>query len=303
MNDYFSSYHPLVQFFYFFIVIASGMFFLHPIYMFISFSAAFWYSVMLKKEKALKFNILVMLPTMLLLSIINPMFNHAGVTILFYLKNGNPFTLESVIYGIVSGAMLINVFLWFSCHNYVMTSDKLMYLFGKLIPSSSLIFSMVLRFVPLYKTRIQTISHAQKGIGNDVTQGNVIQKAKNGIKILSIMMTWALEASIETADSMKARGYGLKGRTAFSHYTWTKRDAYAISLLIIGSITLVVGQGFQIIHAYYLPKIVYTPIEKQNIWFFFNYFVLCYLPIIINYYDTWLWRWKVRQYNKKGEIG
>ncbi len=37
---------------------------------------------------------------------------------------------------------------WFSCYNKVMTSDKFIYLFGRLIPALSLILSMALRFVP-----------------------------------------------------------------------------------------------------------------------------------------------------------
>ena len=35
------------------------------------------------------------------------------------------------------------------------------------------------------------------------------------ITILSIMVTWCLENAIETADSMKSRGCGLPGRSAF----------------------------------------------------------------------------------------
>ena len=44
--------------------------------------------------------------------------------------------------------------------------------------------------------------------------GSLLQRLKNAITILSIMVTWALENAIETADSMKSRGYGLPGRTA-----------------------------------------------------------------------------------------
>lgn len=82
----------------------------------------------------------------------------------------------------------------------------------------SLILSMVLRFVPKFKNQIVKISNTQKCIGRDVTNGNMLMKAKHGMKILSIMTTWALENSVETADSMKSRGYGLRGRNNFSIY-------------------------------------------------------------------------------------
>ncbi len=114
--------------------------------------------------------------------------------------------------------MLVSVLNWFSCYQVVMTSDKFIYLFGKAIPAMSLILSMVLRFVPKFKNQIVKISNAQKCIGRDVTNGNMLMKAKHGMKILSIMTTWALENSVETADSMKSRGYGLRGRNNFSIY-------------------------------------------------------------------------------------
>ena len=36
---------------------------------------------------------------------------------------------------------------------------------------------------------------------------------------LSIVVTWSMENAIETADSMKARGYGTKKRTASPYLT------------------------------------------------------------------------------------
>ena len=125
-----------------------------------------------------------------------------------------------------------------------MTSDKFIYLFGRIIPGLSLILSMVLRFVPRYTAQIKVISNAQKCVGRDVTQGNVIAKARNGIKILSIMTTWALENAIETADSMRARGYGLPKRTSFSIFRFDNRDkvtfavmAGLIVIVLIGAVT------------------------------------------------------------------
>jgi energy-coupling factor transport system permease protein len=46
--------------------------------------------------------------------------------------------------------MLAAVISWFSCYNAVMTSDKFVYLFGRVIPALSLILSMTLRFVPKF---------------------------------------------------------------------------------------------------------------------------------------------------------
>lgn len=291
----FNEYHPVVQFIYFFSVIFFAMFLWHPYYMIVSLSAAFIYSIMLNGKKALKFNTIYMIPTLLFVASINPLFNHEGVTILFYLKSGNPFTLESIIYGIVSATMLMTVIVWFSCYNTLMTSDKFMYLFGRIIPAASLVFSMALRFVPLYKERIKIISNAQKCIGNDVSQGSLIQRAKNGIKILSIMTTWSLENSIETADSMKARGYGLKGRTAFTNYQMRAKDKCVTGVLSFTAILVMAGIMLGAVKVQYFPRIAYTGLGVKTFIYFISYVLLCYCPIIITAYDEYKWY----QRNKK----
>ena len=290
MINSFENYHPLVNFYYFSFVIVCSMFFMHPIFLIISLTSAFIYSVVLKGRRALKFNILYMLPLMLITALINPAFNHEGVTILFYLKGGNPITLESIVYGMVAATMFISVIVWFSCYNEIMTSDKFIYLWGRIIPSLSLIFSMVLRFVPKYKAQIKVISNAQKAIGRDVTKGNIIRRARNGIKILSIMVTWALENAIETADSMKARGYGLKGRTSFSNFKFSKRDKIVLFLMIVLSLIVIIGVLMQVNRIRYFPRIKIARNTIFTIIVDISYFLFCVMPIILTVIDEIRWK-------------
>lgn len=290
MINSFENYHPLVNFYYFSFVIVCSMFFMHPIFLIISLTSAFIYSVVLKGRRALKFNILYMLPLMLITALINPAFNHEGVTILFYLKGGNPITLESIVYGMVAATMFISVIVWFSCYNEIMTSDKFIYLWGRIIPSLSLIFSMVLRFVPKYKAQIKVISNAQKAIGRDVTKGNIIRRARNGIKILSIMVTWALENAIETADSMKARGYGLKGRTSFSNFKFSKRDKIVLFLMIVLSLIVIIGILMKVNRIRYFPRIKIARNTIFTLIVDISYFLFCVMPIILTVIDEIRWK-------------
>ena len=290
MINSFENYHPLVNFYYFSFVIVCSMFFMHPIFLIISLTSTFIYSVVLKGRRALKFNILYMLPLMLITAFINPAFNHEGVTILFYLKGGNPITLESIVYGIVAATMFISVIVWFSCYNEIMTSDKFIYLWGRIIPSLSLIFSMVLRFVPKYKAQIKVISNAQKAIGRDVTKGNIIRRARNGIKILSIMVTWALENAVETADSMKARGYGLKGRTSFSNFKFSKRDKIVLFLMIVLSLIVIIGVLMKVNRIRYFPRIKIARNTIFTIIVDISYFLFCIMPIILTVIDEIRWK-------------
>ncbi|CAK7056792.1 cobalt transporter [Tissierella sp. P1] len=291
MYDSFSSFHPIVNFLYFLVVLIFSMFFMHPIFQIIALISAITYSMMIKGlRKGIKINIVYMLPMLLFMAFLNPLFNHEGVTILFYLKDGNPITFESILYGIASATMFITVIIWFSCYNAVMTSDKFIYLFGRIIPSLSLIFSMILRFVPRYLEQIKIISNAQKSIGRDLSQGGIIKRAKNGIKILSIMTTWALENSIETADSMRARGYGLSGRTSFSIFSFDNRDKIGVSAIILLVSIILMGafKGENTIK--FFPSIKFSEITEFSIFIYIVYLILCMLPVIINIQEAIRWK-------------
>lgn len=288
MKDTFSTFHPVVNFTYFLAVLLFSMFFMHPVFLGISLVCGLIYSLYLNREKAAKFNFLIMLPSILLLSLINPAFNHEGMTILIYL-NDNPITLESILYGVAAAVMLVSVVIWFSCYNAVMTSDKFIYLFGKVIPALSLIFSMVLRFVPKFKAQVKVISNAQRAVGRDVSNGNLWQKAKHGVKILSILTTWALENAIETADSMKSRGYGLKGRTSFSNFRFDKRDGMAMGMMavLIGIVLAGAALGENTIQ--YFPYILMKEITPFSIAVYLSYFLLLLTPTLFNIWEDIKW--------------
>ena len=290
MKSEFATYHPIINFMYFVLVLVCSMFFMHPLCLLISVSCAFTYSVVLKGKKSVKFTLLYMLPMMIMAALLNPAFNHEGATVLTYLSSGNPLTLESITYGWAAATMLVAVLLWFTCYNVIMTSDKFIYLFGRIIPALSLILSMVLRFVPKFREQIKAISNAQRCVGRDVSNGSIIQRAKHGITILSIMVTWALENSIETADSMKARGYGLPGRTAFSIYRFDKRDKKA--LLVIGGLGLyvIVGALFGGVYFRYFPTMKGVEVSIYSISVFLAYFAMSISPVAIELWEDRKWK-------------
>jgi energy-coupling factor transport system permease protein len=290
MQDTFYGYHPLVNMLYFAAVLLFAMFFTHPVCLAVSLVCAFSYSVYLGGKKTLKFNLMYMLPMLIFAALLNPAFNHQGGTILTYLPSGNPLTLESILYGIAAAVMLITVIAWFSCFNEVMTSDKFVYLFGRIIPALSLILSMALRFVPRFIAQIKVISNAQKCVGRDVSNGSIFSRAKHGIKILSIMVTWALENAIETADSMKGRGYGLPGRSAFSIFRFDKRDGITLTYIAICAAYILLGSLTGGIEWRYFPTAKGTWSSAYTISIFAVYIALCAMPLILNVKEDLKWR-------------
>ena len=162
MKDAFSGYHPLVNTGYFVLVLTVSMICIHPVTQGICLICACWYAIQLKGKAGVMLALKVGLPVMVMAALLNPLFNHAGVTMLWYLPNGNPMTLESILYGWAAGCMLATVLLWFVCVNEVLTSDKLLYLFGRVIPSLALLVSMTLRLIPRFRVQLADITEVQR---------------------------------------------------------------------------------------------------------------------------------------------
>ena len=289
MNE-FKMYHPLVNFSYFAYVLGFACTWMHPLMLASSLVCSFLYMCIINGEQALH-SLAFLLPAMLITAVINPLFNHEGMTILGYLPDGNPLTQESIIYGLCAAASLVSVLCFFMCFSTVMTSDKFMYLFGKIIPSLSLILSMTLRFVPLFSERLKKTVEVQKCIGKGLDEKGVFKKIKNALRILSITVTWALENAIDTADSMKARGYGTGKRTSFSNYRLEKRDIAVLFYILLLGIYVIVGNISGQTDFSFFPVIKSTPITIYSISVFVSYFLLCITPVIIELWEVRKWKY------------
>lgn len=290
MKDSFSQMHPIVNFIFFAFVIGFSMFIMNPVCLLISLLCALVNALYLNGKKAVRLSIMYILPIIILIAIINPVFNHDGITILAYFPWDNPLTFESIIYGFATAALLSSIVLWFSFFNKVMTSDKFIYLFGRIIPSLSLVLSMALRFVPKFIHQFNVVRNSQKCLGRDISDGKLLQRLKNSAKIVSIMITWALENAIETSDSMKSRGHGLKGRTAFSIYNFSKRDIIVLSLIIIVGIILIIMSVFDIAKFRYFPSVKGNLFSTSAIIYYALYFSLMISPLAVNVGEGIKWK-------------
>ncbi|WP_300386360.1 energy-coupling factor transporter transmembrane component T [Clostridium sp.] len=288
LYDSFGEYHPLVNFVYFTTVIIFSMVFQHPILLIISILSSFIYTVMLNGVKGLKFNLYFLLPIFFIVIILNPLFSHEGMTILFYLSN-KPITLESFIYGIVTAMMLVTMVMWFSCYNKVITSEKMIYLFSKTIPSIGLLISMTLSFVPKFKIQLKKIRLSQRNIGRDINSGSLYERIKHGCMIVSILITWALENGVQTADSMRGRGYGLSGRTNFSLYKVDKRDKIALSIMVSLIIICILGYVGGKNAMQFYPYIKIGKIGFADYIIYLAYSILVFFPVIIERREELRW--------------
>ena len=285
--------HPAVNFIYFATVIAGMITFQHPVFLLISFVCAFIYSIKRNGWKALIFNT-VLLPFIAAYAFYYSSYNHFGVTVLQQNMIGNNMTLESLVYGFVLGFVVAGVLIWFSCVYSVFTTDKVVYLFGKVSPRLSLFLAIILRMVPRIKKEAKKINTAQRGIGRGANQGNLFRRLRNSIRILSMLITWTIDSLTVASESMRSRGSTLRGRKAFSIYRFDNRDrAYVVALF--GCLTAVLmAVLLQQTGIIYDPRIMMTPITAMSYLFYAGYAVFCLMPMGLEVWTQYRF-WKARK--------
>ena len=307
MSSGFKGYHPLVNVLFFISIIAFGMLLRHPVYLVISFISSTAYYLKLSGKDGRKTVFRFLLPMLLFVVIINSFFDHYGVTTLFILPSGNNFTFEALVMGIVSGITVVSVIQWFFCCNEVVTEDKFMHIFGRILPKGALVVSMILRFVPLYRRRYKEISQARKCMGLNGTD-SFICKMKNTFKNIGILVSWSFENAIETADSMKARGYGLKGRTYYSRFQWHTGDTLALILLVLFDALIIFGLVSNSAYCIYNPYVIINQPSEIGTTYIINelnltinpfgflsiisliaFTLLCFLPLTIDLKEDIKW--------------
>lgn len=228
-------------------------------------------------------SLLLNLAIPLVSALIGPLMNHNGSTVLFVM-NDNPVMLEAVIAGAATGIGITAVLNWFRVFSYLMTSDKLLYLFGGLSPKLALILSMVLRYIPLFGAQTKRVYLTQKGLGV-FREEDLPDRLRGGGRVFSVMVTWALENGVITADSMEARGYGTGRRSFFRRYRFRAGDTrfLAAIVLLFGSVCLGIARfgGYS-----YYPVFRAEPSYPACA----CYAVLCLLPTLIRMGDVIRWR-------------
>ena len=275
-------YHPLLEILYFAAAISFSVLFLHSVCLALSLLFGLWHMVLLGLAKKLSW----ILPLALVGALLNPLINHEGATILAYFPNGNPLTAESIWYGLAAACMLAGVLCHSVCASHVITSDKLMYVFGTLSPSLSLVFSMSLRFVPRFSAQLKKMQKAQKALGN-TSRGKRFAHIKSGIHLILGMLTWSFENAADTADSMHARGFGLPGRTAYTNYRWSRRDLYALFALSGLIMTIVLGGSMGGYAVSYFPKMAQARLSAGLLLTDLLFFAL---PVMIEGWEERKWK-------------
>lgn len=200
----------------------------NPIYLLVSlislFSLGAWIAEKKHQSFWLRQNLRFLLTMVLLSTLINTLFTHAGQTLLFTIPEslpliGGSITLESLVYGMINGLVIGSLYLAFNIINLALSVKQLTRLIPPAFHPISVMVTIALTFFPSIQQRAREIKEAQ------MIRGNPMKKVSDWLPLLMPLLVTSLENAILLSESMTARGFH------------TQHTSNASTLAIIGSIT------------------------------------------------------------------
>lgn len=195
----------------------------NPFFAAVSLFGACAYKMILDGRRGLRYVLTAVPFVIITVALFNFAFSHYGATELFSLGDTR-FSLEPLLYGVSQGIMLSAVLVWFSVYCCVITAERFLAVVGSFAPNLAMIFSLVFSFVPRFRQNADEIAQARMLVDDGAS------RMKKSMNNFSALLGMTLEQSIETADSMKARGFNKK-RTVYSKYRFSAKD-FAVALFV-----------------------------------------------------------------------
>lgn len=293
----FDSLHPALPLVYFAVALVLAMAAPHPTLLALSFAIAALYGVWLRGGRAVTRSFAWQFPLLAVIVAVNPLFSSTGTTELFRIGTQAVYA-EGYANAATMALLLLCVMHWFSNADAVLGSDKVMGTLGGILPTISLMISMIMRLIPQFVRRGHTISNALNACtaarnpsasmvsgGAFAEEGESAPTAKEAheaeyarhqerraeqndaskpahrfsairfadhLRTVTTLMGWSMENSLETADSMRCRGWGANPkRTTFHRNRFRTYDAFALGALAllsagaaVAAYTLMDGFGF-----------------------------------------------------------
>jgi len=315
----FDIFHPAVPAWYFLAVIVFCMAAFQPVFVAISLAGALVSCLLLRGVGPTLRSLTWQLPLLVIIAVVSPLFYSQGSTELFRIGSYAVY-FESFAYSLCMGAMLVAMTMWIAAAATVITSDKAMALTGRVIPTVGLMISMVTRLVPQFVDRGQGIAGAASlnrplepagapeavgGEGADAGAGggethtprqsehHGERKARKRAgfaaraRQTSVLMGWAMEDSLDTAESMRARGWGAAPRrTTYRRSSFRIRDA--LVLVVLGALVVLCA----VCAVAAVSQYSFYPRMSQLIlwWGYIPYAVLVAVPLLLEIVEAILWK-------------
>ncbi|MDO5118221.1 MAG: energy-coupling factor transporter transmembrane component T [Eggerthellaceae bacterium] len=301
----FDTYHPAIAAIYLVAALVFTMAAFHPVFLVMNLIIAVAYNIFLRGWRPALKTLTWQLPLLAIITVLNPIFSQSGSTVLFKFGH-SAFYLESLVYGLCMGIMFVAVMQWFSNLSHILTSDKMMQLTGRFMPTIGLMVTMILRLVPQFMRRSKAIRSTQEvctaakldkqegygspgGKQNGSNTGFFTKRAdsvRTYLRDLTVLMGWGMEDSLDTSEAMRARGWGAAPkRTTYQRSDFRAVDGFVAAIMGV----LIVASGFLAFVA--CSQFTYYPELSELIlwWGYVPYFVLLIIPFILEIKERIVW--------------
>jgi energy-coupling factor transport system permease protein len=277
--------HPAVIFVYYMGLFTFVFLFTHPLYMLTvmicSLSLALYYNGYLASRGTFKAALLI--GTFML--VLNPLTSHRGAHMLFYL-GGNPVTLEGIAYGAYNFILIITLLATFLSFNRLIDSERFLFLFSRVAPKTAFITNMTMRYIWLYRSRAGELSDVQKTRGGAEQKKGKIAGIKKAGMLLSALVSWSLEEGMKTAQVLKAKEYGRRGRSNYVLYKFTLADGLFLAIVLFLFVMLVAA-GISGFGKYAIYPRLKLPAMAPMEWFLYAALAFyLFLPLIMEGYTA-----------------
>lgn len=268
--------HPAIPLAFFAAALGLTMGAFQPVLIATSLMGALACGALLRGGRAVARDLRWQLPLLVIVTLVNPVFAARGATELFRVGSF-AFYGESLAYGAAMGGLLLATIAWFANAAAVLSADRVMTALGGRAPALALMLSMTLRLVPRFSRHGRAVADAQAACSRVAPAGKR-QTIAAAVRQMSVLVGWSMEDCLETADSMRARGWASGARrTAYRRQRFRARDAVFMAVVLgLGALCVAVAVAAVGQFRFY-PTL--TPLAPW--WGYVPYALFFFLPCVL----------------------
>ncbi len=202
----------------------------------------------------------------------------SGPNILFFGRMN--ITLETLFYSLSMSLSLLVIIRLFSIVTFTTHPDYLLESLSLILPKSMLALSLSLNLYPAFVRKAKDFTRSLELRGLDFDEGNITHRLKKKGKIITPLISSTLESVFESAESLEARGFGLKRRKLeMSRLNFSQRFSILLSFLLV--VIAIFGIVFKVWNFEFFPIISGVFPESFYGWVWFFLLFLFNLPILL----------------------
>ncbi len=188
-------------------------------------------------RKRLVWAALTTLPFVLL----TPLLNHNGTNVWFFIGY-TPITWDAVVLGVQFAASMASLCLWMLLLAAWVDTSTLLLSLRRVAPRLALMLQMTLRTLPLLgKRAARTRETVKMRMPAATTRRQTLRAGAVGLQAWTM---WNMEAGMDMAVQLKARGYGATRTTVYHAAKWRADDSLLLGAALLLTVAALLLDGW-----------------------------------------------------------